>query len=307
MKLTRRGLIIAAAVGATGCLDDGDGTDGNVSNGTDGNGSDGNRTGEGSNGVNETDGTDSDTEPSDGMETASFRSWLTDDRLREESNLRFDYARGYTEAFIGGRVEPLNLTSENVDGHVTQSGTAVHLGGFDIDTMTNRIEDAEGFEVTGEHEGYTVAEGAVEAGDRNVTFPVAVGEDAVLVGEGYEAHIDAHTGERDSLGEVEPEFRMLFDALPVNNSATVAGQIGAPVGTGSTISEYVSVSGVAHETPTGGETTWVYVFDDADDVTPKRAGILVSSVQSGFGEVNDTETDGRIVRLNGTLPRPDSG
>jgi len=316
MKLTRRGIIVAAAVGATGCLDGGDD---DASNGTDdgsGNVSDGNRTdgnddaGNGTeNGANETDGTDGDTVASDGnsgADATGFRSWLTDERLREDSNLRFDYARGYTEAFVGGRVEPLNLTSENVDGHVTQSGTTVHLGGFGIDAMTDRIENAEGFEVTGEHEGYVVAEGTVEAGDRSITFPVAVGEDAVVVGEGYEAHIDAHTGERDRLEGVEPDFGVLFDELPLEGYATVAGEYGTPTGTSANVTEYVSVSGVAHETPTGGDTTWVYVFDDSDDVTPKRAGILASSVQSGVGEVNDTETDGRVVRLSGTVPRPET-
>ncbi|MFW5984176.1 MAG: hypothetical protein ACOCRA_03165, partial [Halobacteria archaeon] len=234
------------------------------------------------------------------------RSWLTDDRLREEGNLRFDYARGCTEAFVGGRVEPLNFSSENVDGHVTQSGTVVHLGEFDVDAMTDRIERTDGFRKTGEYEGYVVAEGTVEAGDSNVTFPVAVGEDAVVVGEGYEAHIDAYTGERDTLGEVETEFGVLFDEIPLEGYATVAGQYGVPTGTSSTVGEYVTVSGVAHETPTGGDTTWVYIFEDADDVTPKRAGILASSVQSDVGEVNDTETDGRVVRIEGELPRPES-
>jgi hypothetical protein len=53
-------------------------------------------------------------------------------------------------------------------------------------------------------------------------------------------------------------------------------------------------------------TTWIYVFEDADDVTPKRAGILASSVQGGVGEVDDTETDGHIVRIEGEVPRQDT-
>ena len=304
MRFTRRSLLTAAAVGATGCLDDGDGTDGNVSNGTDGDGSDGtdggNETDDGANEAGGTDGTNG------GTDAARFRSWLTDDGLREESSLRFDYARGYTEAFVGGRVEPLGLSSEDIDGHVAQSGTVIHLGDFDVGTMTGRIEDAEGFETTGEHVGYTVAEGTVSAGDGNVTFPVAVGEDAVVVGEGYEAHIDAHTGERETLGEAEPDFGVLLEEVRLEEHATVAGQYGVPTGTSTTVGEYVSVSGVAHETPTGGNTTWIYVFEDADDVTPKRAGILASSVQGGVGEVDDTETDGRIVRIEGEVPRPDT-
>jgi hypothetical protein len=297
MKITRRRLLAAAAVGATGCLND-DGTDDGPGNASDGNRTDG--TGDGAN------ETDDETSAENGADATGFRSWLTDERLREGSNLRFDYAHGYTEAFVGGRVEPLELSSDNVDGHVSQSGTVVHLGDFEVDSMTDRIEAADGFRTTGEYEGYVVAEGTVEAGDGNVTFPVAVGEDAVVVGEGYEAAIDAHRGERETLEEVEPDFGILFEELPLGEYATVAGQYGVPAGGSSAVGKYVSVSGVAHETPTGGDTTWVYVFEDADDVTPKRAGILASSVQGGFGEVNDTETDGRVVRLNGTVPRPDS-
>jgi hypothetical protein len=311
MRLTRRRLLVAAAVGATGCLDDGND---DTPNGTDGDGdaSDGNRTDGGNETENGADATDGGTEASDGSDggsgarEAGFRSWLTDERLREGSNLRFDYARGYNEAFVGGRVEPLGLSSDNVEGHVTQSGRVVHLGDFDVGAVTERIETAEGFRTTDEYAGFTVAEGTVEAGDDSVSFPVAVGEDAVVVGEGYEAPIDAHRGERETLVESEPEFGVLFDALPIGDSATVAGQTGVPPGTGTTVAEYVSVSGVAHETPTGGETDWVYIFKDGGDVTPKRAGILASSVQSGFGEVSDTVTDGRVVRLKGSVPRPNS-
>ncbi len=282
----------ATAVAATGCL--GRGEDGDGSNGTD-------------TGGNTTDSTGDGTESSNGdeggeAEPTGFRSWLTDERLREDSNLRFDYARGYTEAFVGERVEPLDLSSESVDGHVTQSGTTAHLGEFDVGEMTDRVEAADGFRTTGEYEGYVVSEGSLEAGDREVSFPVAVGEDAVLVGDNYEAAIDAHLGDRETIEEVEPDFGVLFDELPLDEAASVAGQYGTPTGTGSSVSDYVSVSGTAHETPTGGDTTWVYVFDDADDVTPKRAGILASSITAG--EVNDTGTDGRVVRLEGELTVP---
>ena len=299
MELSRRGLLVAA-VGTAGCLSgggenrtaaDGDAADGEPENGA-GNESDGggNATADG--------GTRS------GVDQG-FRSWLTDERLREASNLRFDYARGYTETFVGRRVEALELPPERIDGHVTQSGTVVHLGGFDVGATADRIEAADDLRRTGEYEGYVVAEGAVEAGDRRVGFPVAVGEDAVVVGENYEAAIDAHRGNRETLEEVEPTVGVLFDELPLGDAASVAGQLGAPTGTGSTLAEYVSVSGTAHEKRRGGDTTWVYVFEDADDVTPKRAGILASSIR--LSEVPDTATDGRVVRLEGemTLPTPE--
>ena len=309
MKTTRRGLIVAAAVGATGCIDggnDGDSDDGDgndtdeFENGTrtddDGNETDGDSPGETD---GQEDGTgDAEASEPNWDEVKEYRKWLTDARLRENSNLRFEYTDGYTDVFVGGRVEPLDISSENVDGHLTQSGRVVHLGGFDTETLVERVEEADGYETAGEYEGYTVVEGAVNG----TTVELVFAEDAVVVGEGYEAAIDARVGNRERLEEVESDFTLLLDELP--EGETVAGQYGAPPES-SPVGEYVSVWGVSHETQTGGETTWVYVFEDADDVTPKRAGILASSIQ--LGDANDTETDGRVARVVGEVPVPGEG
>ena len=309
MKTTRRAVIVAAAVGATGCIDggdNGDSDDGDVNdtdepeNGTrtdePGNETDGN-TSEETEGQKDGTGDDEVSEPNRD-EVKEYRKWLTDARLRENSNLRFEYTDGYTDVFVGGRVEPLDLSPENVEGHLTQSGRVVHLGDFDTETLVERVEETDSYETAGEYEGYTVVEGMVNG----TTVELAFGEDAVVVGEGYEAPIDARLGNRERLEEVESDFTLLLDELP--EGETIAGQYGAPPRS-SPVGEYVSVWGVSHETQTGGETTWVYVFENADDVTPKRAGILASSIR--IGDANDTETDGRVARVMGEVPVPDKG
>jgi hypothetical protein len=315
MRATRRAILSVAAVGATGCLgNDGDGNDGNGTEPPDeaenapsdpGNATDteGNE--------NETDGDTDPTEEKDGEdetesedapevdwnEADEYRKWLTDAGLRENSSLRFEYTDGYRDSFVGARVEPLGLSPEGVDAHVTQSGRTVHLGDFDTETLLDGVEEAEGYEATGEYEGYTVVEGTVNG----TTVELAVGDDAVVVGEGYEAHIDSRLGDRDRLEDVEPDFTLLFEELPDRGS--ISGQQGLPTGSG-VDAEGATVSGTASDGP-GGTTTWVFVFESADQLTD---GVLVElEGVVRFGEATSTERDGRVARVVGEVPEPGEG
>lgn len=321
MRATRRAFLSVAAVGAvgaTGCLGggdgDGDGDDGNGTEPTDetenvssdsGNSTDteGDETEEDTDSSEETDGEGEDeTEAEDAPEVdwneaEEYRKWLTDAGLRENSNLGFEYNDGYSDSFVGARVEPLGLSSENVDAHVTQSGRTVHLGDFDTETLLGRVEEADGYETTGEYEGYTVVEGTVNG----TTVELAVGDDAVVVGEGYEAHIDARVGNRDRLEDVEPDFTLLIGELP--DRVSISGQQGSPTGSG-VDAEGVSVSGTASE-GLGGTTTWVFVFENADQLTDDVLSELRGV--SRFGEATSTEMDGRVARVVGEVPEPGEG
>jgi len=68
--------------------------------------------------------------------------------------------------------------------------------------------------------------------------------------------------------------------------------------------EGVSVSGTASEGQ-GGTTTWVFVFERADQLTDDVLAELEGVVR--FGEATSAERDGRVARVVGEVPKPGEG
>ncbi len=200
-------------------------------------------------------------------EVAAFRKWLTDYSTIPNSNHRFDYQRGYAESYVkGGRVSFLDLARASVDGHLVQSGTVVHLGSFDVASLTDRIEESPDHERTGEYDEYVLAE-RPESGSE-----LAVGDDALLAGSDLRKWIDARVGTRERLEEVEPDFTRVFRRLP--DRGLVTGQYGPP---------------------TGGE-----IDETVEDLTDEA----LTSIEEGLGpaveEVTGSERDGRFATITAT-------
>ncbi len=226
-------------------------------------------------------------------EADEFRLWLAHERPREDTNHRFDYAEGYAPSYVeGGRIEFLDIPAESYDGHLSQSGSAVHLGEFDVDTLLERVEEDDEHERAGVYEGYALVEG------EDVTF--AIDENAVVVGEMYETLIDTRNSELDRLEEVEPDFTMVFDELP--DAGSMTGQYGPPIG-GDVDAEEIHLWGHSLETPTGGDATWIFVFEEEDEVTDETVEEL--EMINPFGGIDESEVDGRTVRLEGEVETPD--
>jgi len=225
-------------------------------------------------------------------EVAAFRRWLTDYSTIPDANYRFDYQRGYAEAFVeGGRVAFLDLPRDAVDGHLTQSGTVVHLGAFDRESLVERVEADEDHELTGDHEGYALAENDATGST------VAVGEDAVLAGSEVTPWIDARVGVRDRLETVDPDFTRLFGRLP--DRGVLTGQYGPPAG-GRIDNEEIALWGNSMESPDADTATWVFLFDDERALTDDALESLETGLEPLTEEITDASADGRFATITAT-------
>lgn len=288
---TRRGFVALTAAGIAGLAG---------CSSSDRTSSDANETATGSESGTETDAdndTDADSEPPDisGPDTppewehAEFRAWLIDEDPREDDTRRFDYTETIPEGFGDDLPSPFDISEATVDGHLTQALTQVFLGEFDADAMIDDAAAADAFDVTGEYEGYAVLE---PTGDGP---PAAVGPSAIVIGEDYEARIDARYGERDRLEEADSEFERLFAELP--NEKTITGQYGGPAGDDVEI-DGIHCWGVSSPEPMAESMTWVFVFEDEADLTEDA----LADLETLSSSVEESESDGRIARVVGAPP-----
>ncbi|MDQ2050335.1 hypothetical protein RBH26_07535 [Natronolimnohabitans sp. A-GB9] len=293
---TRRGVIAAvgAGVGLAGCLSgsDDDGTDDGSSEETD----------DSTELVDGIDATDLEArrermpDPAvtvDWSEAREFRAWLFDDGNR--SNGRFDYTEDLPPIDDDDSpvLEVLDGYPEQVDGLLSQGTTQVVLGQFDADEIEARLEDGDVYDVRDEYGGYVVAED--EGGE-----PIAVGEDAVVIGTEYERPIDARHGDRDRLEDVDPWMTHVLETLPADSLVT--GEFLTPVGEAVDVAE-IYCWGLSMADREAETATWTFVFDRPDDITDD----VRSEIESVAAETHDLETDGRTLTLEGAVPEPPDG
>lgn len=293
---TRRGLVVAAGVGLAGCLGSGDDDGGN-----------------GNSNENGDDGTEDSTEQVNGVpagdiearreqmpdpgvavdwsDAREFRAWLFDDG--NASNGRFDYAEDLppAEDVESPVLEVLDVYPDRVDALVSQGTTQVVLGRFDADALETQLAESEQYDVTDEYGGYAVADGA----DETSAGPIAVGDDALVLGAGYENPIDARHGDRDRLEDVDPWMTHVLETLP--EEPLVTGEYLEPLVDAIDIPEIycwgLSMPGRDPET-----ATWAFVFDDPDDITDD----VRAELRTLAGEVDDVAVDGRTLTMVGTIP-----
>lgn len=298
---TRRGLLVATGVGVglAGCLGSDDDDDGG--NGTaDANGSDDDPE-DSSEQVNGVPAGDIEARrermPDPGVtvdwsDAREFRKWLFDDG--NASNGRFDYTEDLppAEDVDSPVLEVLDVYPDRVDGLLSQGTTQVVLGEFDADALETRLAESDRYDVTDEHRGYAIAEGA---DGETAAGPISVGDDALVLGSGYEAPIDARHGDRDRLEDVDPWMTHLLETLPAD--PLVSGEYLEPLVDTIDIPEIycwgLSMPGRDAET-----ATWAFVFDDPDDVTDD----VRTEIRALAGEVDDLETDGRTLTMTGAIP-----
>lgn len=237
--------------------------------------------------------TESDAPSVDWDEVADFRTWLTEYSTLPSSNARFDYQSVALDELVeSGRASVLDLSVDDVDGFLSQSGNVVYLGEFDADALTTTIEDSADHEVTGEHEGYTTA----EATERNTEF--AVGDDAVLAGSELAVWIDTHRGERERLEGAAPVFTRIFERLP--GRGVVTGQYGPPAG-GEIDAEAIEAWGHSMASLDASEGTWVYALEPGtgEDAVDELASELGASAFTT--EVTDRVVDGQFVTFTAAM------
>lgn len=230
-------------------------------------------------------------------EVAEFRKWLTDYSPFPGSNSRFEYKRDYADSFVaGGRVAFLELSPDDVSGHLTQSGTVVHLGSFDRASLVGTIEASDEHERTGEYGGYATASATDTATE------LAVGDDAVLAGTDLTEWIDARRGDRPRLEAVDPDFTRLFRELP--DRGVVAGQYGSPTG-GEIDVDAISLWGTSMPGLDAGTSTWVYVFEEESDATDDVLAELRRGLEPLTEELTGSAVHGRIATITGVLALPE--
>jgi len=291
-RLTRRSAIALAVAGLAGCTTsfgdeeaDDDGTD------IDDSRSDHESSPEG----REEHIPDRDIEP-DWESAAPFRSWLLFDTPVDGGNRRFDYTEQFPDTvdLEGVLPEFTGLGLEEVDGHLVQGFTQVFFGSFDPEAITDAAADAETAEFDDIYEGYAVI---TETLPDETTRTVAVGTDAIVIGDDYEARIDANLGYGDRLEDVDPEFTHLFEQFP--HETTITGEYDAPAGVLEMPEIYLW--GVSSESPTAEEMTWVFIFEDEADLSEET----LSDLEAVAGDVLEADREGRTATIVGAAPEID--
>ncbi|RQG96096.1 hypothetical protein [Natrarchaeobius oligotrophus] len=286
-RLTRRGALALAAVGLAGCASSQERDDDAPGDGTDANED---ATGD----ADDRDTPDRDIEP-DWDEAAAFRTWLLD----TDGNRRFDYTATFPEDAdpADGFPDFFGLETDDLEGHLMQSGTHVFFGSFDPDSIVDGVDAAEEYDLSGEYEGFYVVTRSPSDGEE---LEIAVGQDAIVVGVDYERRIDAHRGVGDRLEEVDPEFTHLFRELP--HDTTVTGQYGSPTGANVDVDEII-LWGVSSETPMAETVTWVFVFEREADLTDDA----LAQLEGVSSDVEDSSVDGRTATVVGAPPNIPDG
>lgn len=297
---TRRGLLVAAGagVGLAGCLgsDDDDGGNGTA----DANGSD-----DPEDSSEQVDGIPAgDIEarrermPDPGVavdwsDAREFRKWLFDDG--NESASRFTYTETIPEDREFVLSDAVDIGPERVDGHLSHVDVEILLGSFDADAIESALEASDAYDVRDEYAGYRVVD---EAREDPRVGTVAVGDDAIVLGSGYERPIDARHGDRDRLEDVDPWITHVIETLP-DEPPVSAEYLKPPVG-GIDVDE-IYCWGASIPRGEGETATWAFVFDHPDDITDD----VRSELEAVATEVRDTETDGRTLTIEGVPELPD--
>lgn len=289
-RLSRRGVIVAAAAGLAGCTgssgDEPETDDETSETETDGDVDDSAQE------DRRDDVPDRDVEP-DWDAAASFRKWLLFESPIDGGNRRFDYTESFPDDVDLSAVLPefTDLTIDDVDGHLVQGFTQVFLGSFDADAIADDAGGDDDAEVVGEYEGYAVIS-EVMPDEQERTL--AVGADAIVIGDDYEARIDARHGDGERLEDVDPEFTHLFQQLP--HEGTITGEYDAPEGV-LEIDE-IYLWGVSSESPMAEEMAWVFVMEHEDDLTED----LLADLEEVSSDVSDSSMDGRTATIVGAPP-----
>ena len=229
----------------------------------------------------------------DWSDAAEFRKWLFDDG--NESDGRFKYTETLPEDREFALAEPTGVDRDRIDGHLSHVDTELLFGEFDADAIEAALEDADGYEIADEYAGYRVVD---ELADDPVAGTIAVGDDAIVLGSGYERPIDARHGDRDRLEDVDPWITHVLETLP-DEPPVSAEYLRPPIG-GIDVDEIycwgASVPAEADET-----ATWVFVFDRPDDITDD----VRSQIEAVAEEVHDRDVDGRTLTITGVPELPD--
>ena len=286
-NLTRRGIIALAAVALAGCTGSEDDPPEPEEAGAD---TDGEERAE-SDGDDEREIPDRDIEP-DWDEAAAFRTWLIDGGT-VSGNRRFDYTAEFPEGVDLENALPgfTDVTIDDVEGHLVQGFTQVFLGSFDPETAASDAEASDDAEFAETYEGYSVV--AEELPDGH-TRTVAVGGDAIVIGDDYEERIDARRGEGERLEDVDQEFTHLFRELP--HETTVTGEYDSPEGVLDL--DEIYLWGVSSESPTADEMAWVFIMEREEDLTED----VLAELEGVAGDVHDSSMDGRTATIVGSAP-----
>jgi len=289
-RLSRRGVIVAAAAGLAGCTgsggDDPETDDEPAETETDGDVDDSSQE------DRRDEVPDRDVEP-DWDAAAPFRKWLLFESPIDGGNRRFDYTATFPDDVDLSTVLPAftDVTIDDVDGHLVQGFTQVFLGSFDPDAIADDAEGDDDAEVVGEYEGYAVISEVMPDGQART---LAVGADAIVIGDDYEARIDAAHGDGERLEDVDPEFTHLFQQFPYEG--TITGEYDAPQGV-LEIDE-IYLWGVSSESPMADEMAWVFVMEHADDLTEE----LLTDLEEVSSEVHESSIEGRTAKIVGAPP-----
>lgn len=299
---TRRGLIVAAGTGVggalAGCLTSDDSDDDSV--GPNGESNDSNDSDDSSDALGGVDPGDIEARrermPDPGTEVEwsavrEFRTWLFDDG--NETTGRFDYTEDLppVDEVDSPVLDVFDVYPDRVDGLLNQGTTQVVLGEFDAAALESRLTESDRYDVSDEYHGFAVATGTDDAAAESIT----VGDDAILLGPGYERPIDAKYGDRERLETVDPWLTHLFETLP--DEPLASGAYLTPPGLGSELPEiYCWGTSMPERDP---ETvTTAFVFDRPDDIT----GDVRETLETLFETVDDRETEGRTLTMRGTVP-----
>ncbi|RQG91832.1 hypothetical protein [Natrarchaeobius chitinivorans] len=287
-RITRRGVVALIAAGLAGCT-------GSEERENDDSVDDPNGDGD--------DGTDDPTDDSrdapqrdvdvDWDEAPAFRRWL----LETDVTSRFDYTAAFPDGVDPAEEFPafFGMSAGDVDAHLIQTGTHVFFGSFDVESIVDGVAATDDVEMRGQYEGYTILAEELSNGSAR---DIAVGSDAIVVGNDAERRIDASRGDEDRLEEVDPEFTHLFDELP--HETTVTGQYG---GVTHLDVDGIHCWGVSSESPSAETMTWVIIFERESDLTDAVAADL----EEISGEVDESSYDGRTATIRGRPPEIPEG
>lgn len=289
---TRRSVLALLAVGLAGCTGSDD-RDDERDDGSDGIEDDGDDREVDDRADREESIPDRDVEP-DWDSAATFRTWLRFESPIDGGNRRFDYTEVFPDGVdFRGVLPPFaDLTIADVDAHLVQGFTQVFFGSFDVESIAAAAEDADVAAVLDTYEGFVVVE--EERPDGRIRT-LAVGAEAIVIGDDYAERIDAHLGEADRLEDVDPEFTHLFRRLP--HRTTVTGQYDSPAG-GTVDVDEIYCWGVSSESPTADEMTWVFVLESAADLTDD----VLAELEAVSSDVRESRTEGRTATIVGAPP-----
>ena len=282
--------------GCTGVLDGDDSADenGEGENGDGENGGDGN--GEGENG----DGENGEGDAESMAELPAHADWLAADLLSDDNDqagfFYIDVQRvlaewpedAQREFEIEGMADELGVEPEDIEGMVVleRSGdlgpemTVAVTGSFDKDALVAELSDGMETETFGEYEV--------------IMDQVAVGTDAVVIGDEYASLIDAHTGEIDRIANTDDEWDAAIRNVADSGLSGVIYES----------DDDHELLGVAMDAENEDVAIEAYVhFDDAETAEAEQAEAEADAEEEFVedGEIHEVSVDGTVVIVEGTI------